>query len=273
MTAYSLDHVALAVRRWHQAGPVLAGRFGGRWDSGYVQPVFCPAQVEYADGMRVELLEPGADPASFVRRYLDGRQAAALPHHITFKVRDIRVTLETARAHGFEPILVNLANAYWQEGFLHPKDTGLGFLVQVAQAAGSPKDIAGDLPGARPSPWPTPEGPRAALPVVAGRVAGWDRARTVLCDILGGVESSPAPGVSVFAWPSGAELLLTADPGAAPGLRLLAFRGDGTTSWELPEVLEAAEREPLVPELGIRVTDLAADAGAGSREGTLPTHR
>ncbi|MCK2218622.1 VOC family protein [Actinomadura sp. ATCC 31491] len=259
MTAHALDHVALAVRSWAQAGPVLAGRYGGRWDSGFAQPVFSPAQLQYADGMRVELLEPGDEPSSFVRRYLDATGAPARPHHITFKVHDIRATLDAARAGGFEPILVNLESEWWQEGFLHPKQTGLGFLVQVAQSAGTPKDLAGDLPGMHLTPpWPEPAGPYASLPAVAGRVADQDLARRVLCDVLGGIETPLEAGTSSYAWPGGADLVLTATREHPPELRLLAFRGDGATSWKAGDVLSAAEREPVVPELGIRTADLAA---------------
>ncbi|TYB57611.1 hypothetical protein FXF51_39630 [Nonomuraea sp. PA05] len=266
MTAYALDHVALAVRDWAQAGPVLAGRYAGRWDSGFRQPVFSPAQLEYADGMRIELLEPGAEPSSFVRRFLDARQAPARPHHITFKVRDIRATLGRARECGFEPIQVNLESEMWKEAFLHPKATGLGFLVQVAQSAGTPADLGGDLPGMyRTPPWPAPEGTPAALPAalpaVTGRVADLDTAGRVLRDVLGGVETPLEAGTSSWTWPQGADLVLTA--GGEPGLELLAFRGDGATSWKLGDLLSAARGEPVIPELGIRAVDLGTSAGAG----------
>ncbi|GAA2214846.1 hypothetical protein GCM10009850_103120 [Nonomuraea monospora] len=255
MTAYALDHVALAVRDWAQAGPVLAGRYAGRWDSGFRQPVFSPAQLEYADGMRIELLEPGAEPSSFVRRFLDARQAAARPHHITFKVGDIRATLDRARECGFEPIQVNLESEMWKEAFLHPKATGLGFLVQVAQAAGTPADLGGDLPGLhRTPPWPAPAGAAAALPAVAGRVADLETAGRVLREVLGGIETPLEAGTSSWAWPQGADLVLSA--AGEPGLELLAFRGDGATSWKLDELLSAAGSEPVVPELGIRTVDL-----------------
>ncbi|MDA0635888.1 VOC family protein [Nonomuraea sp. MCN248] len=258
MTAYSLDHVALAVRHWAQAGPVLAGRFGGRWRSGYEQgDAFHPAQVEYANDMRIELLAPGSDPSSFVRRFLDGAGVRARPHHITFKVYDIRDTLAVARAAGFEPILVNLEYEQWQEAFLHPRDTGLGFLVQMVQAAEMPETLAADYPGLhRTPPWPEPPAAPAALPAVAGRISRWDLARRVLHDILGGAETALEREVSRFTWPAGADLVLAT--GEESGLRALAFRGDGTASWELADVLRAAGDEPVVPELGIRVTDLAS---------------
>ncbi|GAA4507320.1 MULTISPECIES: VOC family protein [Nonomuraea] len=263
MTAYSLDHVALAVRSWTQGGPVLAGRFGGRWRHGFEQAgAFNPAQIEYANGMRVELLQPGSDPASFVRRFLDGTGARARPHHITFKVRDIRASLGAAGAAGFEPILVNLDFEGWQEAFLHPKDTGLGFLVQMAQAEEMPEELAGDMPGlSLTPPWPEPEVAWAALPAVAGQVSRWDPVRRVLRDVLGGAETPLEPGISRFTWPSGADLVLAT--GEEPGLRALAFRGDGAVSWELADVLRAAAQEPIVPELGIRVADLASQRVAG----------
>ncbi|MEV0391228.1 VOC family protein [Nonomuraea sp. NPDC050643] len=266
MTAYALDHVAIAVRDWAQGGPVLAGRFGGRWDGGFIQPVFSPAQLHYANDMRVELLEVGTEPSSFVRRFLDAAQAPARPHHITFKVHDIHATLDAARACGFGPILVNVASDMWKEAFLHPKETGLGFLVQVAQAAGTPKELGGDLPGIRLSPpWPEPEGGCAALPAVAGTVARTDAVRRLLCDVLGGTETPMGAETSAFTWANGADLVLTAATEHTPGLRLLAFRGDGSTRWELADVLAASADEPVVPELGIRIADLAPRPGAGER--------
>ncbi|QYC41541.1 hypothetical protein Nocox_19660 [Nonomuraea coxensis DSM 45129] len=262
MTAYSLDHVALAVRRWAQAGPVLAGRFGGRWTGGHTQPTFRPAQLRYAGGMGVELLEPGAEPGSFVRRFLDGAQAPARPHHITFKVHDIRAVLAAARSLGFEPILVNLDNAFWQEAFLHPKATGLGFLVQVAQSDGLPAELPPDLPGAVRAPWPEPAAEAAALPVVMGRVANEDKARLVLRDLLGGAETTWGPGLSSYRWGTGSDLLLASGTEEPPGLRLLGFRQDGAAAWEPSCALRAAEDEPVVPELGIRVADLAGESRA-----------
>ncbi|SEU22418.1 VOC family protein [Nonomuraea wenchangensis] len=260
MTAYSLDHVALAVRRWAQAGPVLAERFGGRWTGGHSQPTFKPAQLRYADGMGVELLEPGSEPGAFVQRFLDGAQAPARSHHLTFKVRDIRAVLAAARSLGFEPILVNLGNPIWQEAFLHPKATGLGFLVQVAQSEGLPAELPANMPGAQPAPWPEPAAEAAALPVVVGRVANEDKARLVLRDLLGGAETTWGPGLSSYRWDGGSDLLLAADPDERPGLRLLGFRQDGAAAWEPSGALRAAEDEPVVPELGIRVADLAGES-------------
>src|SRR5207302_8845724 len=53
-----LDHIAIAVERWADAWPRFVVELGGRWASGGRGPGFAPSQYEFADGMRLEVLEP-----------------------------------------------------------------------------------------------------------------------------------------------------------------------------------------------------------------------
>jgi catechol 2,3-dioxygenase-like lactoylglutathione lyase family enzyme len=268
MTAHALDHVALAVREWGQAS-VLAERYGGRWLFGTTLPTHSPAQLLFAQDMRVELLEPGTAADSFIRRFLDEDGTAARPHHLTFKVRDIRASLAAAEAAGFEPILVNLENDFWMEYFLHPSATGLGFLTQVVQGQSPTEDLvekAGDLAGT--PPWPVKTGARAALPLLLARVGSTDQALALLCGLLGGVASPVAEGATRIRWPQGADLVLTpAAEGLPLGVHTLVFSPDGRDDWDGADLAASIESGRFHAALGTRIAELEpvrrAPAAAG----------
>ncbi len=133
MSAHELDHVAFAVPSWRSAGDSVHRTLGARWVSGFHQGSFSPCQLELAEGMRLELLAPPAQGGGFIAEHLERSNGGANPHHITFKVADIHASMTLARAAGVRTILENLDNQWWKELFLHPKDTGLGFLVQLVQ--------------------------------------------------------------------------------------------------------------------------------------------
>src|SRR6266498_780258 len=99
------DHVAIATERWSDAWPRLAGDLGGRWASGGYALGYAPMQLRYANGMKIELLEPhDVERNDFLRRFLDRHGPG--PHHFTFKVPDISVMLDTLDANGFPPVNV-----------------------------------------------------------------------------------------------------------------------------------------------------------------------
>jgi len=129
----TLDHVAVAVERWPDAWPRYAVDLGGTWTSGGLNVGFGPAQLRYANGGRVEVLQPWqAEDNPFLRRFLDRHGPG--PHHMTFKVPDLAGALGQAEDAGFSPVNVDLTNADWMEAFLHPKQA-TGIVVQLAQAA------------------------------------------------------------------------------------------------------------------------------------------
>ncbi|WAP52368.1 VOC family protein [Arthrobacter sp. ATA002] len=199
MSAHELDHVAFAVPAWNSAGALLHRELGARFASGFSLPAFNPCQVALAEDMRLELLEPGSSPESFIKRFLADNGGRAAPHHITFKVRDISAAIAGAREAGIAPILVNTEHPLWQEAFLHPRDTGLGFLVQIVHTPQTLEQIAGDNNQFNiPCPWPETEAPRARLPVVFGLVPDLDRAGLVLREVLGatGFPCLPFPAAS-----------------------------------------------------------------------------
>ncbi|HVA04657.1 MAG TPA: VOC family protein [Acidimicrobiales bacterium] len=129
----SLDHVAVAVERWTDAWPRYAVGLGGEWNSGGMNIGFAPAQLRFANGGRVEILQPWQpEDNPFLRRFLDHHGPS--PHHLTFKVPDIAAAIDQARVAGFSPVGVDLSNDEWKEAFLHPRQA-TGIVVQLAQAA------------------------------------------------------------------------------------------------------------------------------------------
>ena len=130
------DHVAIAVRDHREALAALTGELGGSLFSGGWPPGsgFRALQVRLGsgeDGMTVEVLEPAdVDQNDFLERFLiaggDG------PHHVTFKTDDIEAELDRIRGLGIEPVAINFSYAFWQEMFIHPRDSH-GTVVQIAQ--------------------------------------------------------------------------------------------------------------------------------------------
>jgi methylmalonyl-CoA/ethylmalonyl-CoA epimerase len=172
-----LDHVAIAVEDRGQAWPCLAGELGGRWVSGGESVGFAAAQVRYANGMKVEVLEPYAvEQNDFLRRFLD--RSGPGPHHLTFKVPDIVAALDACEATGYRPIAVDLRDPGWKEAFIHPKDAP-GVVIQIAQAAepwSSPE----------PSGFPPPAHDTATLLRVVHLVADADAAERLFVGLLAG---------------------------------------------------------------------------------------
>jgi len=262
----SLDHVAFAVENWSQAGPVLAERFGGVWLHGLEQPAFNPCQLAYANGMRVELMEVGLQPNSFIRRFLLETQVHARAHHVTFKVPDINKSIALSTSLGFEPILVNVQHESWKELFLHPKETGLGFLIQIVQAAGEIRDSVPEsmLIG---SPWTQPLKPASSLPVFVSVVEDMNTTDIVLRDLLGAQVTQhlnisfrhEAALVSVYRWEHGAQLMVVESDANEIGIGLLAFRSDGALTWHPRELIQALDRADFSPLLGVKIIDLSTE--------------
>lgn len=175
-----LDHVAVALESWADAWPRYVCDLGGEWASGGQNPGFAPAQLCFANGARLEVLQPWrAEANPFLRRFLDTLGPG--PHHLTFKVPDLADALDAVRNAGFEPVGVDLSDPGWLEAFLHPRQAA-GVVVQLAQATGS---------------WqaPPPEGfPRqrpalpAALSHVTHALVDLDDGLRLFRDLLGGRE-------------------------------------------------------------------------------------
>lgn len=214
-----LDHVAVAVERQADAWPRYAGDLAGEWVSGGDSPGFSAAQVRYANGMKVEVLQPHAvEQNDFLRRFLDRNGPG--PHHLTFKVGDIATALEQAESAGYRPVNVDLRDPMWKEAFLHPKDAP-GVVVQLAESHG---DWESDVPEDFPSP--RTERP-ATLVHVAHAVADLGEGLRLFADLLGGREVGRGDDATArwvdLAWPGPGRVRL-ATP-ASEGSPLVGWLG------------------------------------------------
>lgn len=270
MSAHELDHLAIAVHSWAPAGELLNRELGAQWASGFRMPAFNPCQLALVDDMRVELLEPGGAEYSFIQRFLTENHGSPAPHHITFKVRDIRAAMAGARQGGVEPVLVNLEHRQWQEAFLHPRDTGLGFLVQLVQSSDSIEEMTAGIPSAAGEcPWKQPNVDPVRVQAIHGMVSDLESASHVLVNILGAHEFR-AGSARGFHWDEGADLLLS-EAGSDPtgthrgGIDALGFL-PATESWQMgdypADVPAQLGAGTLHGELGIRVAALAAAPAA-----------
>jgi methylmalonyl-CoA/ethylmalonyl-CoA epimerase len=177
-----LDHVALAFEDRRPGQARYAGELGGDWVGGGADPGFWSEQVKFANGMKVELLEPlNVEENDFLRRFLDRNGPG--PHHLTFKVGDIRAALGLVEEAGYRPVSVNLDNEHWKEAFLHPKDAP-GVVVQLAQSSGD-----GEWSVPKPDDYPSASGPQATLERVTHAVASLDVGLALFGSLLAGEES------------------------------------------------------------------------------------
>ncbi|HTZ08420.1 MAG TPA: VOC family protein [Acidimicrobiales bacterium] len=211
-----LDHVAVAVEHWPDAWPRYATELGGRWVSGGLNVGFAPAQLRYAGGGRVEVLQPWRpEDNPFLRRFLDRHGPG--PHHLTFKVPDIEAALALAGEAGFDPVGVDLSHEEWMEAFLHPRQA-TGIVVQLAQAAHA---WASPPPEGFPAAGP---GAPASLVRATHVVADLDLALGLFARLLGGRPGPRATG------PDGTWECVDLTWAAPPVLRLVAPVPRGATA-------------------------------------------
>jgi methylmalonyl-CoA/ethylmalonyl-CoA epimerase len=259
-----LDHVAVATERQADAWPRYAGDLAGAWVSGGESIGFHAAQVSYANGMKVEVLEPHlVEQNDFLRRFLDANGPGA--HHLTFKVRDIRASLRAAEAAGLSPVGVDLRDPQWQEAFLHPKQAH-GVVVQLAQSQGT-----WESPPPPDLPTPATDAP-ATLDHVTHVVASLEEAATLFRDLLGGAEvgAGALDGGRFLdlAWPGGGRVRLVAavadDGGTSPWTAWLEGRPGRVhhLAFTVPDPAEVPDAVPaddgsweVAPErnLGVRL--------------------
>jgi catechol 2,3-dioxygenase-like lactoylglutathione lyase family enzyme len=241
-----LDHVALAVRDARGVFDRIARELGGRPLVGGLAEEYRGVQLAFSGGgMNLELLEPWGPPGGFVERFL--RERGDGPHHLTFKVPDIRATIARAGELGFHPIGVRLDRPDWKEMFVHPREVP-GVLVQVAEVGDEQGERADDdtlASGADPIDWWPPVTPgervRAELCLVEYRTPDLARSRSVFGGLLGGVERAGRDGIE-FTWPNGARLAVTV-VASDPGVARLVFTASGAVG----DLLVAGSQISIVP--------------------------
>jgi methylmalonyl-CoA/ethylmalonyl-CoA epimerase len=193
---YALDHIALGLPRIGDGVPFLVGELGGRFLDGGPSGNFTGGQWSFADGEKLELIEPLGAPGGFMHRFLAARGPGI--HHVTFKVPDIVAAAERVRSLGWDVVGYNDDSPYWKELFLHPKQA-LGIVVQLAEEHPLPEGMPAWNAG-----WDAPLGPASAEP--AARVVGLrltarsaEAARRQWGALLGGRERA-ANGLLTFEW-------------------------------------------------------------------------
>lgn len=207
-----LDHVALAFERAWNGLDRYGGDLGGRLLGGGPDPGFSWYQLRFANEMKVELLEPNdVHVDDFLQRFLDRNGPG--PHHMTFKVPDIRTAISRASAAGYAPLRVNLDHPHWQEAFLHPRESH-GIVVQLAWSDDTGRDPLGGVPG------PRYRDQEAALERVVLAVRDLDAARGLFEGVLDGEQIDDGDGelgrYVELAWPRGGRLRLVGpDTGSA----------------------------------------------------------
>jgi methylmalonyl-CoA/ethylmalonyl-CoA epimerase len=243
--AVVLDHVAIAVERWADAWPRYVGELGGEWVSGGESVGFAPAQLRYANGMRVEVLAPHAVEANdFLRRFLDASGPSA--HHLTFKVPDLLAAVAEAEAAGFTPVGVDLRDPTWKEAFLHPKQAR-GVVVQLAESYGG-----WETPP--PKGMPARAEPPASLDHVAHAVADLDDGLALFAGLLGGAEQGRGEDEAAWwvdlAWPGPGRIRLLAPRSpASPVAAALGGRpGRVHSLWFTVPSLPAGPPQVVEPE-------------------------
>ena len=251
-----LDHVAVAVERWADAWPRYAVELGGAWGSGGLNVGFGPAQLRFANGARLEILQPWQVEANpFLRRFLDTNGPG--PHHLTFKVADLTRALEVVTERGYAPVGVDLSDPMWKEAFLHPRQA-TGIVVQLAEAAG-------DWTGPAPEGFPASRlEPPASLDHVTHAVADLQDALVLFGEVLGGAvrHEGGAGDVRwvdlVWSGPLTLRLLGPASPGATPPV------GAGG---DVPLLDHLAGRPGRLHHLRFSLDDPPAVTGAASAQG------
>ena len=220
------DHLAVGVRNWPAGFRRFAAELGGRWSHGGDAGEFAPCQLLYRQGINVELIAPGSAADGFMHRFIE--RAGPGPHHITFKVRSLEAALDEISALGIG-VLDGRRHPYWREAFLHPKQCGIGTLLQLVQSDDAL--IMGLARTPPPDGFPVEPGPAGS----PERVVAWvgltveslERARELFTGALRGIVAEDGPGWLRITWGPGRDLLVRSGDAVPGGAALWAGRDAG----------------------------------------------
>ncbi|MEU7877994.1 VOC family protein [Microbispora bryophytorum] len=129
----AFDHTAVAAPRIRDLLPIYRDLLGGAYLGGGDNVVngYRTLQLRYANGSKIELMEPLAG-SSFFDSFFDLTRGRGGVHHLNFHVTDIEAAVDALRGRGYRLFGLNLTEPRWREVFLHPKEAH-GVLVQLAQ--------------------------------------------------------------------------------------------------------------------------------------------
>jgi hypothetical protein len=218
--AVVFDHLAVGVETWEYAYPRFAVELGGAWSHGGEAGEFAPCQLVYGHGMRLEFIAPAGGPGGFMRRFMD--RSGPGPHHLTFKVPSLDDALDRLEGSGIRT-LNGRDESYWREAFLHPKQAGMGTLIQLAESGEA--QLNGGFRSPPPEGFPEPVREPLDISWIGLTVASLDAARMLFVDHLGGCMASKGGGWCLLSWDVGHNLLVR-ESDAAPG---------GPKLWTTPE--------------------------------------
>lgn len=205
-----LDHVALGLRRIADAPGFAVGELGGEPLGIGPGAGFRWAQWRFAGGGVLEFLEPAGPPGGFLHRFLERRGPG--PHHVTFKVADLRAAADRAADLGYDVVGYDDSDPAWKECFLHPKQAH-GVVVQMAETEPGHEDPPPD-PDAFP-PAPPPAQPPAAVRALRFVMRRREDALRQWTELLEGSVEERGPEL-VVRWPeSPVALVVALDPAVA----------------------------------------------------------
>jgi methylmalonyl-CoA/ethylmalonyl-CoA epimerase len=237
-TLIRLDHVAFAVPAVAGVVPLVVGTLGGRERGAGPGAGFRFWQWEFGNGGALEILEPDGPADGFLHRFLAARGAG--PHHLTFKVPDIRSAMRRASEAGHHVVGFEDSQPAWLEAFLHPK-RAQGIVVQLVES--HPELSQGDW---QPPPFPPAPPPAPPVALLGLRLASRSeaRARAQWQELLGGECVARGRDLS-FRWPeSPLRVAVSIDPAAGEGP--LALEVSAGRALPLPEGPHEALGLPIV---------------------------
>jgi Glyoxalase/Bleomycin resistance protein/Dioxygenase superfamily len=206
----TLDHLAIGVRKWSDAYPRFVRELGGRWGYGGPAGDFAPYQLVFGRGMKLEFISPH-HPDGFMQRFMERRGPS--PHHVTFKVFSIEAAVDELSRLGFEPFAGRPDIPAWREAFVHPKQSGLGTLLQIVQS--DEEVLSGHEGTGRPADFPAAVAEPREVAWFGLTVADLGRARDLLVGPLHGTVPEEGDGWFFVTWGHGRSILVRS-PGAEP---------------------------------------------------------
>ena len=250
------DHVALAAENVQPLIDRLVNDLGATqlWGNESSDFRWMLLRVGDADrGFNLELLEPGPDEDSFLRRFIERRGAGA--HHVTFKTDDLDGVIARLVSAGYDLIDLDLRDPTWREAYLRPS-AAHGTVLQLADSTFVRPPLTDSLRLARK------QGPAATLHLALGRgrsVVWWqpppaaaiepaflervvirtpdvEGALRLYGELLDGRESSSSDGWVELRWERGGGVLRLERTEGAPGIDRLEISGGAVRAWPLPSL-------------------------------------